>query len=375
MAYRKRAEDLEYQDIEDLKAQKVSEGWFYEYKADFPKDGIGKSVAAFANTNGGLVLIGVRAATPDNTISEIAGISKEEGLKEKVRNQVVSTVHPIPIFYTRLIELPDQPDRCLAAVVVPESPSPPHILTTAGRVYVRNAEGSDPAPVTDRYTMDRLYRKAQQAQELLENTLAEREEAARVLPEGQWRVALMACPTIVNRDLIPDLLKRERFDQLINNAPIRTFIGLSPQEFMTQDTVGMADDTPPHIRMEQIEVGREGCVTCWSTSPPDKPKSIGRGALGDLVQEMVKCVCSVLQQIDYSGEICLVLGFYNITGLSLKRTHPYLGDVGEPTAPYAKSELRIRRTYLRDYVLEHQRNIIDDMGREWQRAFGLVVWD
>lgn len=65
---------------------KVREGLKVDYKEDFPKD-LPKLITAFANSHGGIVLIGVKADKETNEPIEICGIDLEDGLEERVISQ------------------------------------------------------------------------------------------------------------------------------------------------------------------------------------------------------------------------------------------------------------------------------------------------
>jgi hypothetical protein len=58
------------------------------------------------------------------------------------------------MFESRLFELGN--NKAILMVFIPQSPEMPHI-TRDGKIYRRNAEGSDPVPETDRYTIDKMY--------------------------------------------------------------------------------------------------------------------------------------------------------------------------------------------------------------------------
>lgn len=70
-------EKLTSDDLSSLVEREVAEGYYIEYKEDFPdkKQKIGRSVASFANTYGGWYIVGVKANKTNNTATEICGVN------------------------------------------------------------------------------------------------------------------------------------------------------------------------------------------------------------------------------------------------------------------------------------------------------------
>ena len=77
------ASDMTYDRIEDLVKQNLPESLTLEYKADFSK-GVAESIAAFANSYGGIILVGV-VDTP--------GPDRIVGVREDVIVQIVNSCH------------------------------------------------------------------------------------------------------------------------------------------------------------------------------------------------------------------------------------------------------------------------------------------
>ncbi len=155
-------EEIEFEDLQQLQEQGVSEGYYVEYKRTIPGSEpgrtIGKVIASFANTYGGWFLLGVPESF-NNEAGKPIGINVEENrqIKETVRRWVSSRVDPNPEFGSHLIQNPESEDYAVLVIEVPESRHPPHIMSD-GVIYRRSGEESDPIePETDRWALDRLY--------------------------------------------------------------------------------------------------------------------------------------------------------------------------------------------------------------------------
>ncbi len=165
--FEKPLREIEKDDLNLLVSKGVVEGVFVEYKQDFVNPlKIARSVASFANTYGGWLIVG---AQTDNNNLPIAfpgfDLNTRPKPKEDLRNMILSHVDPFPRYYTQLVEV--SPDRGVLLIQIPESDETPHV-TSDGRIYRRNAEGSDPVPEKDRFSIDKLYEKGKQFRQRVE---------------------------------------------------------------------------------------------------------------------------------------------------------------------------------------------------------------
>lgn len=158
--FNKRLDELELDDLKKLIENQVKEGFYIEYKSDFPSGKkIAKSISSFANTYGGWYFIGIEDEEGTNIAKELVGFDLNEHRQpqEKIRNIVREHIQPIPNFYMKLIKIDE--DRGILVIHIPESFETPHILSD-GVIYRRNGEESSPIKETDRYTLDKLYQKS-----------------------------------------------------------------------------------------------------------------------------------------------------------------------------------------------------------------------
>ena len=82
--------------VEEFLAQKVKEGVYVDYKVEWPND-LERTIAAMANTLGGVILIGVDETTDGGPKLPPAGVNFERGMQERVTNIVLSNITP-PVF-------------------------------------------------------------------------------------------------------------------------------------------------------------------------------------------------------------------------------------------------------------------------------------
>jgi hypothetical protein len=116
---------------------------FFERKAAINTNALAKACCAFANTYGGLLVVGV--GDDDDTLVGIEPVAGEAQLW--VKDALCHLALPMPPFRARW--LPTDDGRGLLLVLVEESSTTPHLLTRNGAIYVRNPGSSDPVPITD----------------------------------------------------------------------------------------------------------------------------------------------------------------------------------------------------------------------------------
>ena len=188
----KRLAELEATDLEKLR--QVSEGWYIEYKSALPTPNkVAKAVAAFANTYGGWLFIGIEEAqNRQRTAGGFPGLdaTKIAGEDERLRNSIAANIFPTPYFETKHIygstdaTLP--PSRAVIVIFVPRSSETPHIHSD-GRIYRRVGDQSDPKHEVDPYQVQKLSaRKAD-----LESKVEERLALAPPLPQGERGLSLV----------------------------------------------------------------------------------------------------------------------------------------------------------------------------------------
>jgi len=123
--------EVGFQDVATLVQSKEPEGLRLDWKSDFP-DGknLAKTVAAFGNVAGGIMVIGVRADQEGRPepLESIRGVALKGGLADRVTNTCAARIRPRIDPEVRVIEMPERSGRCLVLVRVGQSPYAPHYL-------------------------------------------------------------------------------------------------------------------------------------------------------------------------------------------------------------------------------------------------------
>lgn len=117
------------------------EGVRVEYKGEYPE--LPKTISAFANTMGGILLVGVKAKD-GIALMPIIGIQKEIGIEERITQSSITGIYPPVLPDIRVIDVPNQTDKVVVIIRVNESLDAPHAIQNSTRVYIRTGSISQP---------------------------------------------------------------------------------------------------------------------------------------------------------------------------------------------------------------------------------------
>jgi hypothetical protein len=120
---------LEYEDLKSFLATQEPEGLRVEYKGEFPpkNEDLAKSIAAMANAEGGILIIGV-PTDAKNRPKEPTGIVSEGNIPDRIANICAAKIRPIIAPDVRIFDLEAVPGKCLVLLRLPASQLAPHYL-------------------------------------------------------------------------------------------------------------------------------------------------------------------------------------------------------------------------------------------------------
>jgi len=157
MLFSKPIADLCYEDVEEF-CRRFRENIRVEYKSTFDdnvKRKLPKVLSSFANSYGGILIIGIRAnaGVPVEPFEGIAFDDPEPRLT--VENICRSGVFPEPVIYQQIV--PSQIEgNAFLVVQVNESPRAPHAIENSTQVYVRTGDSANPTTLADVPMIERL---------------------------------------------------------------------------------------------------------------------------------------------------------------------------------------------------------------------------
>jgi hypothetical protein len=161
--FNKEISKLEASDLAILR--EVYEGWFVDYKQDIQTKDLAKQIAAFANSNGGWLFLGIKEKDgKERTASEFPGIADIDRALRTVRDAASVHIHPQFTGYTyKVIKGPNdeiglEEDRAIIVIEIQAALEPPYIHSS-GQIYRRFDDES--RPEKDRLELDKLYAKSE----------------------------------------------------------------------------------------------------------------------------------------------------------------------------------------------------------------------
>lgn len=137
---------ISFQDVESFCQTFAREGLVLDYKREFPKH-LEKTIASFANTYGGHILIGVDETPTGEPALPIVGIPLQPGLRERVVAIALQAISPPVYPEVRVVEFQSpnatHNDRAIIVIRVHESEDGAHAVEAGTSVYLRVDNISD----------------------------------------------------------------------------------------------------------------------------------------------------------------------------------------------------------------------------------------
>jgi len=154
MVFLKPLKDLEFTDIERLKANKTCESPILDYKKQLLEDNkLLKQVSAFANTQGGFLIFGVKETGRGGYPKEILGIDTSQINKERMEQIILGNVQPK--LDVEIVSIPHRDtSKAIIVIQIPNSYLKPHMNNRDKKFYKRynfEAEPMTEIEVSDTY--------------------------------------------------------------------------------------------------------------------------------------------------------------------------------------------------------------------------------
>jgi Putative DNA-binding domain len=136
---------LKTSDLAELLQDRAVENTRLEFKSDVPgKDETLKKLSSFANTFGGLVVVGAAAPSKDGRIEDLPGVDEQSGYKQKIVDWCFQGCSPpITVDVSGPIPTPNGNGKFCYVISVEESEVAPHFLNGRKGVWIRTNEFSE----------------------------------------------------------------------------------------------------------------------------------------------------------------------------------------------------------------------------------------
>jgi len=369
MVFLKPLGTLKFEDVENLRINKVSESQILDYKKQLLEDSkLLEEVSAFANTQGGFIIFGVEETGRGGCPKEITGISKSQINKERMEQVILGNIQPRLNVKIREIEHQD-PSKAIIVVQIPNSYLKPHMHGRYNKFYKRYE--FEAIPMTEIEVSDAYRRRFAGFEEVdgYISKLLKNREFMTVTPQIIGQIVVI--PTMLSHMI--DTSNAKEFDWMIN-------LDLKPKNGMpympsrpTPSSNGIKcqfADKDEIIR-ERLEIHRNGCVHYFSY-------------FGEMYQEKmlflfhIFCVrllltlqfaSAVYQRYDYFGDVKVTCDL-----LETKNTWlPGFGRFGEirGVSPCQVNSINISREYSTNVIESKYEYITSGMMDDIFNSYGL----
>jgi len=161
--FNKPINQITYEDVVTFCQLGIGEGVNLDYKEDFPKH-LEKSISAFANTNGGMIIIGVKENPDCKPQPPFEGIDHIPKLEDRIWNIILDNIYP-PVFPEIQICPPTQ-NKTFIVIRIPESNESPHAILNNTNVYLRTGNRNNPEELATIQKIEWLINRREKSERL-----------------------------------------------------------------------------------------------------------------------------------------------------------------------------------------------------------------
>ena len=184
--FAKPADEINFSDIETFCGE-YSEGVRVEYKREIKH--IPKIVSSFANTQGGILLIGAETDENNKVVFPIQGIPNSGGLQEQIQQSALTGIYPPVMPEVTIYNIPGPTENVVVIVRVNESQQAPHALQSSNHVYIRVGSVTQPYKLDYKLAnIDRieyLLKRRERPEPIIHQILNRMEDRAQACLEEQ----------------------------------------------------------------------------------------------------------------------------------------------------------------------------------------------
>jgi Schlafen, AlbA_2 len=243
--------------------QRFNEGLRVEYKRTFDqsvRDQLPKIVSSFANSHGGVLVIGVRTTNgvPQAPFEGFAAQPREE-YPLTVENICLRNINP-PIFARTQVVQSDAPGQVFLVIEVDESAEAPHAIENSRNVYVRTGSAANPYDLAEVDLIIELVKRRRERLERRDRLLRLAEERSHYTVQYDRPFAQISiCPTFPRSALCTS---QQAWEFL--GATQFTAANLIPPNSMKRIPDGAASMTRAvtnaQVQAQYVELGKYGLL-------------------------------------------------------------------------------------------------------------------
>lgn len=234
MVFYKKINEITFGYIENFCQQKISENIVLDYKADFtkPHSDLAKTISAFANTYGGVIIIGIEQDDANKPKLPPKGIDFVRGLHEKVVQIDLDNIFPPVLPQVQVVD--PRGSKTFVVIRVCPSNATPHSVENRTMVYLRTDNINRPerrATEEERGWLRNNRQKSEELKDFIHHKISQRRVNIEYRPllitdaippaSGKARGELSICP-LYPKDI---LIKPEKIEGLISEIAVKDWFG------------------------------------------------------------------------------------------------------------------------------------------------------
>lgn len=145
MFFKKPFHSITYKDVVEFCKRGFPEGKHLDYKFLLPRnhEKFAKTIASFANSMGGLIVIGVEDDKNDKPCPPFVGIPFHAKMRGTIEDIIQKNIEPV-VFVDVNVCINDAQDKMFVLVNIPQSNLTPHLVGKHKRAYIRTGQSSRP---------------------------------------------------------------------------------------------------------------------------------------------------------------------------------------------------------------------------------------
>lgn len=157
----KSLDTVTYSDVEAfcVATPRPREGLRLDFKQAIPTE-LARLIAAFANTSGGMIILGVKGDPKNEPEWPAAGLTLKPGLLEQITQAAQQAIFPpVQLETSPFIVDPIRPGHGVVVVRIHESPEAPHATDGGRKIYERTGDVNQPISFAHVDRIERLLRR------------------------------------------------------------------------------------------------------------------------------------------------------------------------------------------------------------------------
>jgi hypothetical protein len=367
--------EIQFDDISNFVDIRLREDLRLDYKEDFPRD-LAKTVIAFANTAGGIILIGVKANKNTNQPENIVGIPLSAGLEERVTNITMSNVEP-PIspevkvcpYKSNAGLIHD--DRAVVVIRVSQSDAAPHSDSHSNAIWVRNHNTCNQA------SLDVIER------------LLERRDKGTLLREGmEQETNQIATDAIQGFPPTEDGRVRYYDIRLSPMYPLKITFDKSTDDFLRRqiESIGnINEDSPKLGGIDFISRNRatnrprrffsfrgSGVLIHIEPLEMPTPEEVYAERIIQILAKMLRASVEIYEHFGYFGRVSVQVLIGTLRGMKLRSLIAEARPFDDPRTCQVHS-VRIEGSYSLEKIRADETAILGSVYNDLLRSFQIVL--